>query len=136
MSEAQPIFSILAVLIFSIVFSFKIWLQYKKETLKHAPERQAQLDSTIVPDSLDNLSHLLVQNFKILNQFYAENLSQYRTSSIASISIAILGLVVIISGVLIAIIGDQVTLGSISSAAAIVSAAIQSINNQPFISNS
>ena len=94
-----------------------------KEALKDAPQKQAQLDLTIVPDSLDNLSHLLVQNFKILNQFYAENLLQYRTSEIASISIAVLGFVIIISGVLIAIIGNQVTFGSISSAAGIVSEA-------------
>ena len=121
--ESQPTLSILAVLIIAIVFSFKIWLQYKKEALKDAPQKQAQLDLTIVPDSLDNLSHLLVQNFKILNQFYAENLLQYRTSEIASISIAVLGFVIIISGVLIAIIGNQVTFGSISSAAGIVSEA-------------
>jgi Cyanobacterial TRADD-N associated 2-Transmembrane domain len=121
--EASPAFSITAIIIITLYFIIRIWLQYKQETLKTAPERQAKLETSIPPESLDNLSQLLVQNFRILNQFYSENLSQYRTSSIASISIAVLGFIVIISGVLIAVIGNQVTLGSISSAAGIVSEA-------------
>lgn len=55
-----------------------------------------------------------------MNSFYSESLSQYRTSSIASISIAVLGFVVIIAGVLIALISNHVTLGAVSSAAGIV----------------
>jgi hypothetical protein len=72
------------------------------------------------PQTLDNLSELLVQNFRTLNSFYSENLSQYRTSSVASISIAVLGFVVIISGVLLALIGSQVAIGTVSAAAGIV----------------
>ena len=121
--DAGPTFSITTIAVVAWVMTLKIWLQYKRETLKVAPERQAKLETSIPPESLDNLSQLLVQNFKILNQFYSENLSQYRTSSIASISIAILGFIVIISGILIALIGKQITLGSISSAAGIVSEA-------------
>jgi Cyanobacterial TRADD-N associated 2-Transmembrane domain len=114
-----PSLSTVVVVLATLAATFKIFLQYKAEIAKKEPEQDA-FRAQHVPQSLDNLSELLVQNFRILNSFYSESLSQYRTSSIASISIAVLGFVVIIAGVLIALIGNQVTLGSVSSAAGIV----------------
>src|SRR5262249_42420585 len=114
-----PAVSILAIVLGTFIAAFRIYLQYKTEVAKKEPEQDA-FRVEHAPKSLDNLSELLVQNFRILNSFYSENLSQYRTSSIASISIAVLGFVVILAGVLIALIGNQVALGSISSAAGIV----------------
>src|SRR5262249_2076480 len=57
----------------------------------------------------------------VLNTYYTENLSQARTSSLASISIAIIGFMVIISGLLIAFVWNQTLLGTVSSAAGIIS---------------
>jgi hypothetical protein len=110
----------LGIFIIAGISALKIYLQYKREVLGKMNQEHAFREAQ-VPGSLDNLEDLLIQNFKTLNSFYSENLSQYRTSSLASISIAILGFVVIISGVMIAIIGHQVTIGAVSSAAGIVS---------------
>jgi hypothetical protein len=114
-----PSFSVIVIILFTAVASFKIYLDYKAKTREQEPAAEA-FRVEHVPKDLDNLSELLVQNFRILNSFYSESLSQYRTSAIASISIAVLGFVVIIAGVLIALIGNQVTLGAVCSAAGIV----------------
>jgi hypothetical protein len=119
LKQGGPLFSTFVVVLATLAAVFKIYLRYKAELAKKEPERDA-FRTQHVPQNLDNLSDLLVQNFRILNSFYSESLSQYRTSSIASISIAALGFVVIIAGVLIALIGNQVTLGFVSSAAGIV----------------
>jgi len=111
--------SIIAVILVSAVASFKIYLENREKIGEKGPAAEA-FRVEHAPQSLDNLAELLVQNFRILNSFYSESLSQYRTSAIASISIAVLGFVVIIAGVLIALIGNQVTLGAVSSAAGIV----------------
>ena len=58
-----------------------------------------------------------------MNTYYTENLSQARTSSLASIAIAVIGFVVIVAGILIAFIGNQALLGTVSSAAGVVSQA-------------
>ncbi len=105
-----PAVSTLAIVLATFVTSFKIYLQYKEKLAEKEPSQDA-FRAQQAPQSLDNLAELLVQNFRILNSFYSESLSQYRTSSIASISIAVLGFVVIIAGVLIALIGNQVTFG-------------------------
>jgi len=91
-----------------------------KQKLQKSNPRKTRFRTEHAPKNLDNLGELLIQNFRILNSFYAENLSQYRNSSVASIAIAVLGFIVIITGILIALIGDQVTLGAVSSAAGIV----------------
>ena len=114
-----PSLSMVAIVLVTFVATLKIYLQYKQKLAEKEPEEDA-FRTEQAPQNLDNLAELLVQNFRILNSFYSESLSQYRTSSIASISIAVLGFVVIISGVLIALIGHQVTLGAVSSAAGIV----------------
>ena len=114
--QGGPILSTLVVLLTAVITVFKIYVQYKAEIEKKQPEQEA-FRVEHAPKTLDNLSELLVQNFRILNSYYSESLTQYRTSSIASIPIAVLGFVVIIAGVLIAFIAKQVTLGSVSSAA-------------------
>jgi len=114
-----PAASIIAIILLTAVASFKIYLDNRAKLGERGPAAEA-FRVEHVPQSLDNLAELLVQNFRILNSFYSESLSQYRTSAIASISIAVLGFVVIIAGVLIALIGNQVTLGAVSSAAGIV----------------
>lgn len=114
-----PSLSIVAIVLFTAFFSFKIYLEYRTKIGEKGPAAEA-FRVEHAPQNLDNLAELLVQNFRILNSFYSESLSQYRTSAIASISIAVLGFVVIIGGILIALIGNQVTLGAVSSAAGIV----------------
>ncbi|XOF32977.1 MAG: TRADD-N-associated membrane domain-containing protein [Candidatus Electrothrix sp. YB6] len=91
--------------------------------LKQSRQVNDTISSSVVPEDVDNLSRLLVQNFQVLNRYYSENLSQARTSTMASLSIAILGFLVILAGVLITFIGDQVVLGTVSSGAGIVSEA-------------
>ncbi len=111
--------SIMAIIVFAAIASFKVYLDYRAKIGEEGPAAEA-FRVEHAPQSLDNLAELLVQNFRILNSFYSESLSQYRTGAMASISIAVLGFVVIIAGVLIALIGNQVTLGAVSSAAGIV----------------
>jgi hypothetical protein len=91
--------------------------------LKQSRRVNDTINFSVAPEDVDNLSRLLVQNFQVLNRYYSENLSQARTSTLASLSIAILGFLVIIAGVLITFIGDQVILGTVSSGAGIVSEA-------------
>lgn len=122
LSQSSPIVSIMATVLVTLAFSLKIFLQYKKE-IKKAEVEQDKYRTKLAPKSLDNLSELLVQNFKVLNSFYSENLSQYRTSALASISISVLGFIVILAGILIAIIGKEIALGAISSSAGIISEA-------------
>jgi hypothetical protein len=118
--QAQgPLVSTLVVAIVALVTSFRIFLRYKTEISETQPQQDA-FRAQQVPKNLDNLAELLIQNFRILNSFYSENLSQYRNSSIASISVAVLGFIVIIAGVLIAFLSNQVTLGAVSSASGII----------------
>jgi uncharacterized membrane protein len=119
LSHSSPVVSIAVIVLAAFAATLKIYFQYKTEIERKEPEQDA-FRIEHAPKSLDNLADLLVQNFRILNSFYSESLSQYRMSSIASISIAVLGFVVIVAGILIAFIGGQVTLGSVSSAAGIV----------------
>ena len=119
LSTSSPFVSMLAILAAALAVTWKIYFQYKTEVDSTRTD-QAAVRSQLTPDSLDNLARLLVENFRTLNSFYSENLSQYRTSSIASIAVAVLGFIVIISGVLLALVGDQVAIGTVSSAAGIV----------------
>jgi len=117
--QAQgPLVSTLIVAIVALLTSFRIFLRYKTEISETQPQQDA-FRAQQVPKNLDNLAELLIQNL-ILNSFYSENLSQYRNSSIASISVAVLGFIVIIAGVLIAFLSNQVTLGAVSSASGII----------------
>jgi hypothetical protein len=101
-----PSVSSIAIILLTAAAAFKIYLDYRARIGEKGPAAEA-FRVEHAPQSLDNLAELLVQNFRILNSFYSESLSQYRTSAIASISIAVLGFVVIIAGVLIALIGNQ-----------------------------
>ncbi len=115
--------SAFAIAVGAFVATWQIYFRYKSEVVgKEAVESDYR--SKLAPDSIDNLSHLLVENFATLNSFYSENLSQYRASSIASIAVAVLGFIVIISGVLLALVGEQVAIGTVSSAAGIVGEAV------------
>jgi hypothetical protein len=109
LTSSSPWVAALAILAGALVTTWKIYFQYKAR-ISEAQLTEGAVRSQLTSDSLDNLSQLLVENFRTLDSFYSENLSQYRTSSIASIAIAVLGFVVIISGVLLALIGNQVTL--------------------------
>jgi hypothetical protein len=120
--EILSILFLMAIVIASLFSAFRIYLEYKKKIVDRLPQ---QMDFRIqeVPKDIDNLSNLLIQNYRILNSFYAENLSQYRTTSITGIAISLLGFVVIIAGMLIALITDKTGLGAVSSAAGIVAQA-------------
>src|SRR5436309_14156844 len=96
LSQSSPIVSIMATVLVTLAFSLKIFLQYKKE-IKKAEVEQDKYRTKLAPKSLDNLSELLVQNFKVLNSFYSESLSQYRASALASISISVLSFIVILA---------------------------------------
>jgi hypothetical protein len=109
LTSSSPWVAALAILAGALVTTWKIYFQYKAR-ISEAQLTEGAVRSQLTSDSLDNLSQLLVENFRTLDSFYSENLSQYRTSSIASIAIAVLGFIVIISGVLLALIGNQVTL--------------------------
>ena len=119
LETSSAIFSTIVIMVVATVASLKIYLQYKERI---AAKETSEIEFRTVqgPSSLDNLAELLIKNFQILNSFYSENLAQYRASSIASISIAVLGFIVIISGILIAVLTKEVTLGSVSSAAGII----------------
>jgi len=99
------------------------YLLYRLALKKGSSEAETEALARILPSSGDDLSELLVKNFSVLNTYYTENLSQARTSSLASVSIAVTGFVVIVAGILIAFIGNQKSLGLVSSAAGIVSEA-------------
>jgi hypothetical protein len=112
----------LGVLIFAGITTLKIYLDYRRQVAKKGSEEYA-FRASQTPESIDNLAELLVQNFRTLNSFYSENLAQYRTSSLASIAIAILGFVVIIAGLFLAFFGQQVAVGTVSAAAGVISEA-------------
>lgn len=117
--SASPLLSAFVIGVAAFVTTWRIYFQYRTQVSATERKQEAFRDQ-LPPQTLDNLSDLLVQNFRTLNSFYSENLSQYRTSSVASISIAVLGFVVIISGVLLALVGSQVAIGTVSAAAGIV----------------
>jgi len=119
LKEQSSALALIGIVLSSIIAALTIFLQYKSQVAQIQPQQDA-FRAQQVPQNLDNLAELLIQNFRILNSFYSENLSQYRYSSIASISVAILGFVVIIAGILIAFIGNQLTLGAVSSAAGVI----------------
>lgn len=109
--------SLLALLILTGFAAFKVYLDFRKSIARTQVEYEKRIPSEISSAGVDNLSNLLVQNFKVLNTYYSENLSQSRTSTLASISISVIGFLVIIAGVMIAFIGKEAVLGSVSSAA-------------------
>jgi hypothetical protein len=112
----------IAVVIMAGLSAMKVYLDYRREITKKGSEEYA-FRAAQVTENIDNLAELLVQNFRTLNSFYSENLSQYRTSSLASISIAILGFIVVIAGLVLAFVGHQVTVGTVSAAAGVVAEA-------------
>jgi len=111
--------ALIGIVVGALFGSWIVFLDYRKQIRQVQPQQEA-FRVQQVPENLDNLAELLIQNFKILNSFYSENLTQYRYSSVASITVAILGFIVIIAGVLIAFVSNQVTLGAVSSAAGII----------------
>ncbi len=119
LSNQSAWLSAFAIAVAAFIATIQIYFRYKSEVI-NKEENETSFRSQLSPETLDNLSHLLVENFATLNSFYSENLSQYRASSIASIAVAVLGFIVIISGVLLALIGDQVAIGTVSSIAGIV----------------
>lgn len=100
-----------------------IVLQYRRALLKEERSQEAVVQSAVAPEAVDNLSTLMVQNFKVLNTYYSENLRQARTSTLASISISVVGFVVIIGGIAIAFVAKETLIGTVSSAAGMVSQA-------------
>ncbi len=116
LETSSAIFSTIVIVAVAAVASLKVYLQYK-ERIAAKEASEIEFRTAQGPSSLEDLSELLIKNFQILNSFYSENLAQYRASSLASISIAVLGVIVILSGVLVAGLTKAVTLGTISSAA-------------------
>ena len=83
--------------------------------LKEEVQRfEKRVRDQVAPGSVDNLSALLVQNFNVMNSYYSENLAQSRTSARASVSIAVLGFVAILAGIIIALSLKQEMIGSVS----------------------
>jgi hypothetical protein len=100
-----------------------ILLRYYKKEIREIQAKESRFHINLQPDSISNLSNLLIQNFITLNSYYSEHLSQYSRSALASIIIAVIGFMVIIAGILAAVIGNQVTLGTVSSSAGIIAEA-------------
>jgi hypothetical protein len=98
-------------------------LRYYRKEIREIQAKESNFRIELQPDSIDNLSNLLIQNFNTLNLYYSEQLSQYSRSALASIIIAVIGFIVIIAGILAAVIGNQVALGTVSSSAGIISEA-------------
>lgn len=121
-SFSSPL-SLVGLLIVTTFAAFKVFLDFKESIAEAQIEYEQKIPSSVTSEGVDNLSDLLVQNFRVLNAYYSENLSQSRTSTLASISIAVIGFLVIIAGIMIAFIGNEAILGSVSSAAGIVSEA-------------
>jgi len=74
---------------------------FRRSTEEEVQRSQRRVREEVPPDSIDNLSALLVQNFRVLNLYYSENLSQSRTNTRASFFIAVLGFIAIVAGVVI-----------------------------------
>ena len=123
MMNASPVLSFLAAMGIIAYGALRLFLSYGETVTKYQADAEASIRSSVVPESVDNLSRLLVQNFQVLNTYYSENLSQSRTSTLASITIAIVGFLVILAGILIAFFANQTILGTVSAAAGIVSEA-------------
>jgi len=69
-----PSLSMVAIVLVTFVATLKIYLQYKQKLAEKEPEEDA-FRTEQAPQNLDNLAELLVQNFRILNSFYSESLS-------------------------------------------------------------
>jgi hypothetical protein len=121
--EPKDLIAILGVGAATIFSLLTIVLQYRQALLKEQRSQDAVVQATVASEAVDNLSSLLVQNFKVLNTYYSENLRQARTSTLASISISVVGFVVIIGGIAIAFIAKETLIGTVSSAAGVVSQA-------------
>jgi hypothetical protein len=102
----------MSILSVSVLILTIILLRYYRKEIKEIQTKDSNFRIELQPDSLDNLSNLLIQNFNTLNSYYSEQLSQYSRSALASIIIAVIGFIVIIAGILAAVIGNQVALGT------------------------
>lgn len=106
-----------------VLTAARIYRDFRRSTDQESQRSEERVRSEVAAEAIDNLSALLVQNFRVLNSYYSANLAQARTSTRASISIAVLGFVAIIAGIVIAFTLKQELLGSVSAAAGIVSQA-------------
>ncbi len=120
---ATTLMIILGVVLSTGLALVAIVLQYRKALLTEQRSKDAIVQSAVAPEAVDNLSSLLIQNFKVLNTYYSENLRQARTSTLASISISVVGFVVIIGGIGIAFTVKEPLIGTVASAAGVVSQA-------------
>jgi hypothetical protein len=119
--EPKDLITLIGVIAGTVATLVAIVLQYRRALLKEQRSQEAAVQSVAAPEAVDNLSSLLVQNFKVLNTYYSENLRQARTSTLASISISIVGFVVIIGGITIAFVAKETLIGTVRSAAGVVS---------------
>ena len=115
--------ALLITVIVGLVATLMVVLVFRRAVSIATTEQEKKLQEDFKPDVVDDLSNLLIQNFLVLNTYYSENLRQARTSTIASISIAIIGFIVIIVGLVITFAAKEALLGTISSSAGIVSQA-------------
>jgi hypothetical protein len=120
--SSVDLITLLGVVASTVIALVIVVLQYR-QALFEAQRTKVAVDSAVTPEAVDNLSSLLVQNFKVLNTYYSENLRQARTSTLASISISVVGFIVIIGGICIAFLTNQTLIGTVTSAAGVVSQA-------------
>ena len=118
---------LIVTIIGGVVGTLIVVLRFRRAISIETTKQEEKLQEDFKPDVVDNLSNLLIQNFRVLNTYYSENLRQARTSTIASISIAIIGFIVIIVGNVITFVANEALLGTISSSAGIVSQAVAAL---------
>ena len=111
---------IVATLLGVLASAVGVLAEFRNSSKQEEKRSEARLKDDVTAESVDDLSGLLVQNFRVLNTYYSENLSQSRTSARASISIAVLGFVAIVAGAMIGLVFKQSLLGSLSALSGVI----------------
>ena len=88
--------ALIGTIISGVAVTLFIILNFRRAISIETKDHESKLKEELHPDIIDNLANLLIQNFRVLNKYYTENLRQARMSTLASISIAVIGFVVII----------------------------------------
>jgi len=78
-SPTTNVLALVGVLLAAALASLTVYLQYRQALKQSTIEAESRVAAAqLQPSAVDNLSSILVQNFRVLNTYYTENLSQAR----------------------------------------------------------
>jgi len=94
-----------------------------RESAKKSAQEEKEREAARYKDlksEIERPDDLMVQNFRVLNSFYSESLTQYRRSAQATLFVSFLGFITIVLGAAMGLFWNQHLLGALSGIAGVL----------------